>query len=759
MNLPQLIDYLSDDSDFQKQLTKWMVFPAHPSSEQEFPRSIDPRLTEALGKKGIHRLYSHQLSAYEQVSQGNNIVLVTPTASGKTLSYNLPVFEYILQHPQARAIYLFPTKALSQDQVHEAQELVTLLKADIKTFTFDGDTPADVRRTIRSAGHIVVTNPDMLHQGILPHHTLWIKLFENLKFIVLDEIHAYRGIFGSHLANVIRRLKRVARFYGSDPQFICASATIANPKELAEKIIEEEVVLIDNNGAPGGEKHFLFYNPPVVNSELGLRRSVVSEVRQIMRKILPTGVQIIVFARSRLRVEILVTYIREVARQLKINPERIRGYRGGYLPRERRKIEKGLKEGSIQVVVSTNALELGIDIGQLDVSIMAGYPGSVASTWQQSGRAGRRQSTSLTILVASSSPLDQYIIEHPDYFFHKNPETAQIDRENLPILMSHLKCAAFELPFEEGEVFSPDITAHLLDFLVDQRVLRKTDGKYFWMREIYPADEVSLRSSAAENVVIINTTGHESNVIGEVDLFSAPELVHTDAIYMHNSIQYHVDELDWDEKKAYVHQVHVDHYTDAITKTDLKILDILQEEPPAADGLQKFFGEVAVTRVTTGFKKVKFHTHENIGMGRVYLPEQEMQTTSLWWTFPQDLFIDPYFKESVIGEGLQGVAYTLQNLIPLYIMCDVSDIAVIPRVSDPFTHKLTIYVYDKFQGGVGLSKKLFHIDRRVLKAVLDHITACPCSHGCPSCTGPTLEGGMFGKESAVKILQQLHLDD
>jgi len=758
MNLDQLIDLLSNDSQFQAQLTKWLVFDPKEANTAEFPEELDPQLKKALVEKGISSLYTHQREAFYTVREGHNTVIVTPTASGKTLSYNLPVFQNLLNNPESRAIYLFPTKALSQDQVKEAQDLVKLLGEDIKTFTFDGDTPRDVRRTIRSAGHIVVTNPDMLHQGILPHHTLWIKLFENLKYVVIDEIHAYRGVFGSHLANVIRRLKRICRFYGSEPQFICSSATIDNPQELAQNLIEAPIQLIDNNGAPRGKKHFLFYNPPVVNHELGLRRGVVSEVKQVARKIMPTGAQIIIFARSRLRVEILVTYLREVAKQLKINPDKVRGYRGGYLPKERREIERGLKNGTIQVVVSTNALELGIDIGQLDVSIMAGYPGSVASTWQQSGRAGRRQSTSLTIMVASSAPLDQYIIEHPDYFFNKNPETAQIDRENLPILMSHLKCAAFELPFSEQEIFTADITPQLLDFLVDENVLRKTDGKYFWMREIYPADEVGLRSTAAENVVIIDSTGYENRVIGEIDLFAAPEMVHNDAIYIHNSVQYHVDELDWDEKKAYVHEVEADHYTDAITKTDLKVLDILQEGRENSVPLEKYFGEVAVTRVTTGYKKIKFHTHENVGMGRVYLPEQEMQTNSLWWTFNDDLFIDPFFKESIIGEGLKGIAHALSNLIPLYIMCDVSDISVVPRVNDPFTHKPTIYVYDKFQGGMGLSKKLFAIDKTVLGAILTHIQSCICTHGCPSCTGPVLEGGLFGKESALKILKTLDLE-
>ncbi|MCD6376138.1 MAG: DEAD/DEAH box helicase [Caldisericaceae bacterium] len=754
VTLEQLIENLSNDAEFQKNITKWLTLEEQPARLAPFPDSVDKRLVEVLRAKGIEQLYTHQAEAFSKIMAGENVVIVTPTASGKTLSYNLPVFQTILKEHEARALYLFPTKALSQDQVRETQDLIQKLKADIKSFTFDGDTPADIRRTIRSAGHIVVTNPDMLHQGILPHHTLWIKLFENLKFVVLDEIHAYRGVFGSHVANLMRRLKRICAFYGTKPQFICSSATIANPKELAELITGEQVALIDNNGAPRGKKHFILYNPPVVHRELGLRRSVVNEVKQIVRKLMPTGAQMIVFARSRLRVEILLTYLRQVAKQLRINTDLVRGYRGGYLPKERRQIEKGLKEGKIQAVVSTNALELGIDIGNLDVSILAGYPGSIASTWQQAGRAGRRQGTSLTILVASSSPLDQYIMEHPEYFAEKNPETAQVDPDNLFILMSHLKCAAFELPFEEDEVFAPDITHQLLDFLVEENVLRKTDGKYFWMREIYPADEISLRNASPENVVIINTSDN-NRVIGEVDLFSAPELVHKDAIYIHEGVQFHVDELDWDEKKAYVHQVKVNHYTDAITKTNIKVLDVLEEENIA--NYKKVYGELAVSRVTTGFKKIKFNTHENIGIGRVHLPEMEMQTSAMWWEFDDQLFVDPYFQESIIGEGLKGIAYTLNNLIPLYIMCDVNDISVVPMVRAPFSHKPTIYVYDKYQGGMGLSKKLYEIETDVLKGVLQHIKNCPCTHGCPSCTGPTLENTLFGKESAVKILEQLKL--
>lgn len=755
MNLEQLIDFLSRDEAFKTQLTQWHTIQAKEGKYSPLPAALDPRIQSVLKQKGIQQLYSHQASAFNAVMQGKNIVSVTPTASGKTLTYNLPVLNHLLNNPEARALYLFPTKALSQDQLKEVQDFNKKLNLGAQAFTFDGDTPAAVRRTLRNAGNIIVTNPDMLHQGILPHHTLWIKLFENLKFIVLDELHTYRGVFGSHIANLIVRLKRLCNFYGSNPQFIASSATINNPKELAENILSDNVTIINNNGAPSGEKHFLFYNPPVVNRELGLRQSVVKEVKRIVKKLLPTGAQIIVFARSRMRVELLVTYLHDLAKELKIDKQKIRGYRGGYLPNERRAIEKGLKEGTIQVVVSTNALELGIDIGQLDVAIMAGYPGSVSSTWQQAGRAGRRQTTSLTIMVASSAPLDQYIIAHPNYFLEKNPEQALVDRENLPILMSHIKCASFELPFNETEEFVPEITPNLLEFLKDEHILRKTGNQYYWMSEIYPADEVSLRNSTQENIVIIDTS-NQNRVIGEIDLFAAQEMVHSEAIYIHNSIQYYVDKLDWDELKAYVHKVNSDHYTDAITKVDIKVLDILKEKQ--SSNFFTSFAEVAVTRTTTGYKKIKLRTHENIGFGRIYLPELEMQTAALILRFPPTIF-DSTFKESMISEGLQSIAFVMRNLLPLYIMCDISDISVFSMVRDPFSKQPTIYIYDKYQGGIGLSKKLYNKDIILLSAAKKHILSCACKSGCPSCIGPTLEHSAQAKINALKLLNILALPE
>ncbi len=691
-----------------------------------------------------------------------NAVIVTPTASGKTLCYNLPVLDTILSNPEARALYLFPTKALSQDQVNELYELIKVMEADIsfeiKTYTFDGDTPASARKAIRSSGHVVVTNPDMLHQGILPHHTKWVKLFENLQYVVIDELHTYRGVYGSHMANLVRRLKRICRFYGAQPQFICCSATIANPKELAELIVDQPVELVDNNGAPRGEKHFILYNPPVVNRELGIRRSYVKEARAVARRFLLNNIQTIVFARTRLRVEILVTYMKRYMRMAKKSPNLVRGYRGGYLPTERRAIERGLRSGEILGVVSTNALELGIDIGQLQAAVMAGYPGTIASAWQQSGRAGRRADTSVAVLVASSAPMDQYVVNHPDYFLMQPPESGIIDPNNLVILLDHIKCGAFELPFTEDEKFGVETTREILEYLVENRVLHYVPGnpeqgqpgKFHWMTDAYPAEAVSLRSATPDNVIIIDTT-NEERVIGEVNLLDAPIMLHEDAIYIHESKQYHVDKLDWERQKAYVHQVDVDYYTDAHTDTSLNVLDVTEEAEIA--GGRKGYGEVNANWQTTKYKKLKFETHENIGYGKVELPELEMHTTSYWWEFDANIADKLQISQANLGDGLKALANALQTVAAVFLMCDPRDIRSVPMVRALMTQKPTIYVYDNHAGGVGFSQKLFHLHDDLKQAAMELISSCGCDSGCPSCVGPILEIGEKGKESASTLLR------
>ena len=625
MSVETVLAGIEANPRFGKHVTFRHTIPARAGVYEPIPAFLPAELGDLLHKKGIDKLYSHQAASLAAVESGQDIVVVTPTASGKTLCYNLPVIKALLEDEAARALYLFPTKALAQDQVAELMVWSDQLGGKIKTYTYDGDTPGDARIAIRSAGSIVVTNPDMLHSGILPHHTKWLRLFENLKYVVIDELHTYRGVFGSHVANVLRRLQRICRFYGANPQFICTSATIANPGEHGAALLGRPVTVIAENGAPSGRKEIVFYNPPVVNKPLGIRRSALLEAEALARELLKDKIPTIVFARSRLDTEVLVTYLRQSFHKLG-EPETIRAYRGGYLPKQRRQIERDLRAGKVLGVVSTNALELGIDIGTLEATVLTGYPGTIASTWQQMGRAGRSNAPSLAILVGNSSPLNQFLIQNPDYFMDRGVEFARINPNNLYILVSHLKCAAFELPFAAGEQFGDVNPEEILDYLAEEMILRKVENRWYWMSDNYPAVDISLRSAATENFAIIDTTDGKTRVIGEVDRFSAAMLVHEGAIYLHESSQYHIDKLDWDRQKAYARQVDVDYYTDANLDVDLKVLDVLAEE--TLPQVRRNWGEVTVVAKTHMYKKIKFHTHENIGWGQIHLPEQEMHTTA-----------------------------------------------------------------------------------------------------------------------------------
>jgi len=703
VTLSEFVRALRDDPRFMENVTEWRVLPAREAKYAPFPEELDARIVQVLKARGIERLYTHQRQALDCALAGRDFVVVTPTASGKTLCYNLPVLNAILKDNAARALYLFPTKALSSDQVSELYSMVEALGADIKAFTYDGDTPASARTAIRQAGHVVVTNPDMLHQGILPHHTKWVRLFENLKYVVIDEIHAYRGVFGSNLANVLRRLERICAFYGAHPTFICCSATIHNPKELAENMTARSMTMIDDNGAPAGRRHVIFYNPPVVNRQLGIRAGSLPTTRDIAARLVRAGVQSIVFARSRLAVEVLVRYAKDIVRDPLGNAGRVRGYRGGYLPTLRREIERELRAGNVDLVVSTNALELGIDIGQLDACVMCGYPGTIASTWQQAGRAGRRSNESLMILVASSNPLDQYIIGHPDYFFGQSPERAFINPDNLYILLNHLKCAAYELPFQEGEKFgNVEETDELLHYLADQNILRLVSGRWYWMAEEFPQAGVNLRSASDQNFLIIDITNPKKHrVIGEMDRFTVPMLLHKYAIYMHEGRQYQVEELDFDDKKAYIREVDVGYYTDADLTTSLKVLDEFESEPLGL--LSRHRGEVLVSSIVTLFKKIRFDTHENLGWGPVTLPELEMQTTACWWTLPAGL--EAKYGKDDMKTAMVALAYLMRHIAPMYLMCAPTDISVVYHVKDPFSDRPTVYLYDHIPGGVGLFRR------------------------------------------------------
>ncbi|MDZ4802021.1 MAG: DEAD/DEAH box helicase [Bryobacteraceae bacterium] len=730
--------------------------PAKPARSEPFPASLDPTLAAALAKRGIRDLYTHQADAFRAISDNRNVVVVTPTASGKTLCYNLPVLNRLASDPDARAMYLFPTKALAEDQLHEFQGAVDAMGAKFKAFTYDGDTPQDARKAIRERANVVLTNPDMLHTGVMPHHTKWAKLFENLRYLVIDELHYYRGVYGSHLANLLRRFHRICEFYGSKPQILCCSATIANPKQLAESLTGLDFELVDNNGAPSGEKYFVFYNPPVVNRQLGIRRSYLHETRRLAMEFIERGQQTLVFANNRLATEVLLTYLKESCERRPMGSDMIRGYRGGYLPRERREIERKLRNGEIRAVVSTNALELGIDIGSLDVVVMAGYPGTVASTLQRAGRAGRRVSSSIAVLVASSAPLDQYIVEHPDYFFQRTPEHAFINPDNLEIALNHLRCAAFELPIREGESFGGHDTGELCRFLEESGFLHLSGGAWHWTSDTYPADAVSLRAVTSDNFVVVDITG-DHKVIAEVSFPTALTTLHEKAIYLHEARQFQVEKFDYDGRKAYVRRVDSDYFTDAIDYTQVKVLDEV-EAAPVRDA-KIAHGDVRVNTQVVGWKKIKFFTLENVGAGHLSMPEQEMHTTAFWLHLPA-AFLNQFadLNGADRQSGLGGLGNALRTVASLLLMCDPRDLAV--ALTEDASNGLTawepnLYLYDTYPGGIGQSAPLFKLAPTLLAKTKELIEACPCDQGCPSCVGPVGEIGEKGKEAALRILSAL----
>jgi DEAD/DEAH box helicase domain-containing protein len=764
-------------------LTAVRHIPAREAQFRAMPAWVRPQLAAAYHAKGIEKLYTHQAAAAELAHAGKNFVVVTPTASGKTLCYNLPVLNAVLGNADTRALYLFPTKALAQDQLAELHDLAKRLDDCFGVFTYDGDTPSDARRAIRERGHVILTNPDMLHTGILPHHTKWTRVFENLRYIVLDELHQYRGVFGSHLANVLRRLGRIAEFYGSKPQFICCSATIANPGELAKHLIAESVQVLEENGAPAAEKLFVFYNPPIVNRNLGIRRSYLSETTRVAKELLARKLQTIVFANSRLHTEVLLTYLQQANRPGPGEAEPVRGYRGGYLPGERREIERGLRDGRIRGVVATSALELGIDIGSLDASVMAGYAGSIASTWQRAGRAGRRSGTSCAVMVASSAPLDQFIVQHPDYFFGRSPEHAYVQPDNLEILVNHLKCAAFELPLGPDERFGDVDLPGLFERMTEAGFLHRSGGNWHWVQEAYPADAVSLRSVTSDNFVIIDTTGGtngdedgEPEVIGEVDFSSALTTVHPKAIYLHQGQQYHVERLDFEQRKAYVKSVNVDYYTDAIRYAQVRVLEIAEEQRIAGPAARAH-GDVLVRSQVVGFKKIKFFTNENIGAGKLELPENEMHTTAFWITLERKLLAELPYALSDRQNGILALLHAMASMASLLLMCDGRDLgtAVGERPAGPgvetqwqeFSATLgnpsemkqffepNLYLYDAYPGGIGFSEPLFCVHDILLRRTRELILGCPCEQGCPSCVGPAGDKCEKTKEAALAILERV----
>ncbi|MDR2134270.1 MAG: DEAD/DEAH box helicase, partial [Treponema sp.] len=739
---------------------------------------------------------------------GKNVVVVTPTASGKTLCYNLPGLQALLEDENSRCLYLFPTKALSQDQQSELNGIVGPAPEKrgmepgsagaetggfpglpVRVSTYDGDTPESLRVSARDTGRVIISNPDMLHAGILPNHPKWIKFFSRLRYVVIDEAHAYRGVLGSHVANVIRRLRRIAVFYGARPQFILCSATIGNPKELAEALTGLPVTLVDNNGAPRGEKRIILYNPPLVDSVQGIRRSVVGESRRWMLALLRAGIKTILFAHSRVKTEVAASYVNEDLANIYTGNSRIKveAYRGGLLPNERREIERGLREGTIQGVVSTNALELGIDIGGLDASVVAGFPGSFNSFWQQSGRAGRRGGLSVSVFIASASPVDQFIMNDPEWFFRKSAEEARVDPDNPYILTDHVKCACFELPFRDealaaagdgsgagnggdgADPFGPSAPA-VLEYLEEAGIVRHTSGAGFtgdsgvppsgargtwhWANRSFPAEGISLRSAAADNVVIIDLSAGRNAVIGEMDRPSAKELLFVNAVYIHRGRQYLVESLDIENRKCLVREADLNYFTDGLVKTDIKVLtedeyfeyrgdfsDLTRNagapaRPLSAAGV---LSDVLVRSQAARFKKIRFHTHENIGYGDIDLPEEEMQTRALVLLFGPESAGGKALAsldEQKAGAALSGAGTLIRLIAPVFLLCDPRDLGIAERVRDPHFGIPALYVYDKYPGGTGLAESLARRSGELFRAIHEAVLRCPCKSGCPSCVGP-----------------------
>ena len=757
-----LLDTLRGDPRFMENVQAWHTFEERSGEYAPLPDGLDPRLVHGLRQRGVERLYSHQAVVFEHARAGRHVLVATPTASGKSLCYNLPVLQTLSEHPEARALYLFPTKALSQDQQSELNETTLGAELGIKIATYDGDTPTSLRASARETGQIVISNPDMFHSGILPNHPKWIKFLKNLRYVVIDEVHTYRGVFGSHVAHVLRRLRRVAAFYGSRPTFIACSATIGNPREHVQALLADHVELVDRSGAPSGRKHFVLYNPPLVDRVQGIRRGTVNEAQALAVRILTAGQKLIVFARSRVRVELIASYVRERLANLYTDNSRIRveSYRGGYLPNERREIEKGLRDGSIQGVVSTNALELGIDIGGLDAALLAGFPGSVSSVWQQAGRAGRRQTESLAILIASASPLDQYMVSHDRYFLDRAPESAFINPGNPYIFMEHVKCAAFELPFDERNGAVDDAwyaeAAPYLGVLEEEGTVRHTGGRWYWSGLAYPAENISLRSATAENIVIIDTTDGRNTVLGEMDRPSAKEMLFPQAIYIHRDRQFTVLALDLKERRALVAEKDVNFYTDAVVKTDLKVLHEDRRLP--GPGCTLILGDVLVRTQVSRFKKLRFHTHENIGYGEVAMPEEQMHTRSL------TLVLDAgsgaaaleALPEELKGAAMARVGHLLHAVAPAFLLCQSGDFGVSERLRDPHFGAPAVFVYDQAPGGSGLAESLAAQLARVLEAGLELVESCPCEEGCPSCVGPRdpeEEVGLNPKQGLSQLLR------
>jgi DEAD/DEAH box helicase domain-containing protein len=750
---------------------------------RELPERLDARLCRVLRARGLTEIYEHQHRAVELALDGHDVLVATPTASGKTLCYTLPVLQRLLESGgNERAIFLFPTKALSQDQTAAFTSLAAELDAGLHAFTYDGDTPPSVRRTLRDSGHVLLTNPWMLHAGILPNHAKWSELFASLETVVIDEVHTLSGVFGSSVANVLRRLRRIAAHSGSRPRFLLSSATLRDPAAHAERLIGRPVQVVDEDGSPAGERRFGVYNPPMLDPVAGLRANALEEARRLAHRLAGPNHQTIFFCNRRTAVEVLTRYRKEEAREMGLAPEEIRGYRGGYLPLLRREIESGLRDGSVKVVVTTNALELGIDVGRLDVAVLVGYPGSQASFWQRLGRAGRRGAPSLGILVARSDPIDQYLALHPEHLLGAARERIGVDPDNLVILSEHVKCAAFELPFREPELADPTTpfgsaphAAEVLDYLAEESglLLKRGEG-WHWMADAYPAQDVTLSGNDPDNVLVLDV--ETTKAIGEIDREGSITAVHEGAIYQVEGETWIVERFDYENRRAYVRRVESDYFTEAETDTELRVLRLerrrtrlLAPEPETqseaaepqpetsgeAEDCSVWSGEVHVTTLATQYKKVRFYTREDVGNEDIHLPPEELDTQAFCLTLSVAAAERLGLEGAERGAAWRGVGRMLRRVAPLFLRCQPSDLGLSTEVRSGHFGRPTIYLWDRVMGGVGLGDLLFEAHREVFRAAREVVERCECRSGCPVCVGPPHEAGLDGKLTAVRVLAHL----
>jgi DEAD/DEAH box helicase domain-containing protein len=735
------------------------ALPRRPAAHVDLPGGLHPAVASALAAEGITRLYCHQVEAIAKVRQGGNVVIVTGTASGKTLCYDIPVVEAVVADPMATALFLYPTKALAQDQLRGIGRFRSPERgADFLAGTYDGDTPQSLRQKLRNGGNFILTNPDMLHQGILPNHARWNRFFAHLKYVVIDEVHAYRGVFGSHLANVLRRLGRICRHYGSSPQIICCSATIANPQEHAERITGRQMQLVTNDGSPRGLKRFVMWNPPPLETAArgrsddfrtgGDRRSPLWEAVYLMAALVQEGIQTIAFTRTRLMAELIYKNTRDLLRPVSRRlAESIRAYRGGYLPEERRQIERQLVQREILGVASTNALELGIDIGSLDACIIVGYPGTIASLWQQAGRAGRGQDEAIVFLIAQNSPTDQYLMTHCGYLFAQNPEQAVVDPDNPHIVVDHIRCAVHELPLsdEDAGTFGPYAEV-VLELLEEDQAVRHIDGRWYWACSDYPAANVNLRNIAGA-VYTIQDEAAGQKVIGTMDEVSALSQLHDHAVYLHAGETYFVNKLDLTEKIAFVERRDLDYYTQSVQSSQIRIDEAAEQRP--CGGGEMGFGDVTVTTTIPMFKKIGFHSRDSLGFEQLELPSQTLETVATWLS-PCDQIVQRMMREGlVVGEALVGLANVLVEVAQLFVMCDAQDIGTVVDASS--LGRDSLFLYDRYPGGMGYARRCMESMDRILETVRDVIEECGCEDGCPSCVGAAVPAfAMTDLDSSVR---------